>query len=196
MKNLVVGSLAIAFMLLTSFSLSAQNYVVDSEASSLAWTGNKLTGSHAGVVTIQNGSLTQGEKGMTGKFTIDMTSIKCTDMEGEYAKKLEDHLANEDFFNVPEHPVAAMTVTSVTKMEEPTEKHNYVVQGDLTIKGITHRIFFPAMIDMTEGLKATASFTIDRTKWDIQYGSGSIFDGLGDRIIYDDIEFDLVLVAK
>ncbi len=196
MKRIIFLSI-LAIVALTGSSLSAQNYIVDAGESSLAWKGNKLTGSHNGVVSIRDGSLSKNEKGMTGKFAIDMTTIDCLDMEGEYGEKLVAHLNNEDFFNVEKFPVATFVVTSLTSMEEPGKDINAVVQGDLTIKGITNRIFFPAYVSSDEnGLKANASFSIDRTKWEIQYGSGSIFDGLGDRIIYDDIEFDLVLVAN
>ncbi|MEL6590748.1 MAG: YceI family protein [Bacteroidota bacterium] len=69
--------------------------------------------------------------------------------------------------------------------------------GNLTIKGISQEISFPAMVNITDNaLTAKASFTIDRTMWNIRYGSGKFFDDLGDKVIYDDIELSLDLNAK
>jgi len=127
-----------------------------------------------------------------------MTSINTTDLEGEMKGKLDGHLASEDFFNVAEYKTSTLVINKIRPARPAGEKApNHIVSGDLTIKGITHEIDFPALITYSADgtMMADASFTIDRTKWEIRYGSGSWFDGLGDKMIYDDIEFDLSLVA-
>jgi len=191
--------LALAFVLFLSAPLFAQTYAVDGAKSTLEWTGSKITGVHTGNVQISKGKLVNDEGKFSGNFTIDMTSINCTDLEGEMKGKLEGHLASEDFFNVANHNTAELNITKIRPARPIGEDApNYIVTGELTIKGITDEIQFPALITFNEdgSMTADASFTIDRTKWEIKYGSGSWFDGLGDKMIYDDIEFVLSLVAN
>ena len=114
---------------------------------------------------------------------IDMSSIQNTDMEGEYKAKLEGHLKSDDFFGVEKFPTASLNFTKV----KSTGKNSYEVTGDLTIKDKTNSITFDISI---YGNKATANIKIDRTKFDVRYGSASFFDDLQDKAIYD--EFDLV----
>lgn len=186
----------LAALMMTAFMLDAQDTKltqatdnnVNTAASSIVWTGKKVTGQHTGTINIKSGNIDIQDgilKG--GSFVIDMTSIVCTDMEGEYGKKLEGHLKSDDFFSVENNPTAQLVITEVTA---GTEKGNYNITGDLTIKGITHPISFTAAVgaDM-----ATANITVDRAKYDVRYGSGSFFDGLGDKMIYDDFELDLKL---
>jgi polyisoprenoid-binding protein YceI len=112
-----------------------------------------------------------------------MTTISSTDLEGEYKGKLDGHLKADDFFGVENHPTSSLVFTNVTA----SGKNAYSVTGDLTIKGKTNPITFTISI---YGNKATTSLKIDRTKYDIKYGSANFFDGLKDKAIYD--EFDLV----
>ena len=65
------------------------------------------------------------------------------------------------------------------------------VTADVTIKGITKSITFVAEVDKGS---ASANIVIDRTDFDVRYGSGSFFDNLGDKTIYDD--FELVVSLK
>ena len=113
-----------------------------------------------------------------------MTSITVTDLEGEYKGKLEGHLKSDDFFGVAKFPSASLNFTHV----ESTGKNSYKVAGDITIKGKTESISFDLSV---YGSKANASLKVDRTKFDVRYGSTSFFDGLKDKAIYD--EFDLVV---
>ena len=123
------------------------------------------------------------EKLTGGSFVIDMTTINSTDLEGEYKGKLEGHLKSDDFFGVENNPIATLVFKDVTS----SGKNAYTVSGDLTIKGKTNPVTFTISI---YGSKATASLKVDRTKYDVRYGSTSFFDGLKDKAIYD--EFDLV----
>lgn len=113
-----------------------------------------------------------------------MRSITNTDLEGDYKGKLEGHLKSDDFFDVEKFPTASLVFTKVNA----TGKNSYKVTGNITIKGHTEAITLDLSV---YGNKATASLKIDRTKFDVRYGSTSFFDGLKDKAIYDD--FDLVV---
>lgn len=154
------------------------------ETSSVTWKGYKVTGSHMGSIALKEGSLEfKDDKLVGGEFTIDMTSVENTDMEGEYKTKLEGHLKSDDFFGVQTYPTAKLVFNKV----KSTGKNSYEVTGDLTIKGKTNPVTFDMSI---YGNKATANLKIDRTKFDVRYGSTSFFDNLQDKAIYD--EFDLI----
>ena len=128
-----------------------------------------------------------------GQFSIDMNSIKNTDIESEeYSAKLEGHLKNKDFFDVEQFPTAVITITNAIKGKE----NNYTVIANLTIKGITHPITFDANVNINGiNFLAKAKIKIDRTKWDITYNSGNFFENLGDYLIKDEIEFDVFLLS-
>ena len=113
-----------------------------------------------------------------------MTSLVDNDLEGDYKGKLEGHLKSDDFFAVASHPTAKLVFTSV----KASGKNSYEVTGDLTIKGITKSVTFDVSV---YGSKATATLKVDRAQYDVRYGSGSFFENLGDKTIYD--EFDLVV---
>ena len=112
-----------------------------------------------------------------------MTTLSNTDLEGEYKGKLEGHLKSDDFFGVEKYPTATLKFTKVKSVS----KNAYKVTGDITIKGKTESITFDLSV---YGNKANAALKIDRTKFDVRYGSTSFFDGLKDKAIYD--EFDIV----
>lgn len=158
---------------------------VDTKKSTVTWKAYKVTGSHTGTVTLTSGALEFDNEVLTGgEFTVDMTSLVSTDLEGEYKGKLEGHLKSDDFFSVANFPEAKLVFTGVS----PNGKNSYEVTGDLTIKGITKSITFDLSV---YGSKATAGLKIDRAQYDVRYGSGSFFENLGDKTIYD--EFDLVV---
>jgi len=159
--------------------------LVKTEESSVMWKAYKVTGSHSGLVQLTEGALNfDGDALVGGSFTVDMTSLIATDLEGASKAKLEGHLKSEDFFGIENHPTSTLVFTDVTS----TGKNSYEVTGDLTIKGITKPITFDVSI---YGNKATASVKVDRANHNVRYGSGSFFDNLGDKTIYD--EFDLVV---
>lgn len=178
---------------------TARDYSVDVAASSLAWTGKKVTGEHNGTINISNGKFkVEGGKITAGKFAIDMNSIANLDLAEapDMQKKLLGHLASPDFFNVAEHPTATFEITSVAPLTGDATGATHAVSGNLTIKGIAKEITFPAKVSMSDGsFTAEADFNIDRTEWDIRYGSGKFFEDLGDKTIYDDINLKLALNA-
>lgn len=153
--------------------------------SKVVWKAYKATGSHEGTIDVKASTLEFNEGKLTGgSVEIDMTTINCTDLTGEYKGKLEGHLKSDDFFSVAKHTTATLKITEV----KSAGKNAYEVVGDMTIKGITHPITFQVSV---YGKKATANLKVDRTKYDVKYGSGSFFENLQDKVIYD--EFDLVV---
>ena len=187
MKNTILKSTAILFVLLLTAFTATETKQVDTEQSIINWVGHKVTGQHEGTITLQEGVLEFNEKQLTGgNFVMDMTSINTTDLEGDYKNKLDGHLKADDFFGVEKHKKATLVFTSITKNEA-----NYAVVGDLTIKGITNKINFDLTVSDNT---ATTTFQIDRTKYGIKYGSASFFDGLKDKAIYN--EFDLKVSLK
>ena len=170
------------------------NYKVDSGASAIAWTGYKVTGQHTGTVKVQSGNLTFDNGSLTGgAFVIDMTSIKCTDQEGEWADKLVGHLKSEDFFGVEKYPTAKFVITRAIAQDT---KGNYKIIGNLTIKETTKEVKLLANATENAGkVTATGKIVVDRSEFNVKYGSGSFFDGLGDKTIYDDFDLQVTLVA-
>lgn len=177
-KNLIFA----AFMMV-SFSMVSQGDAsrLNTEESTISWVGKKVTGQHNGTIGIKSGELVMdGEKLKGGSFVIDMTTIAVTDLKaGQGKEKLEGHLNSDDFFGVKTYPEAMIKISKVMGLG----KGQYKVLADITIKGKTQEISFDAMVN--EG-RATAEITIDRSKFDVKYGSGSFFDNLGDNLIYDD----------
>ena len=172
--------------LMAAITLNAQTYSVASDATTLHWTGQKVAGAHEGFVKVSNGNLEMKDGKLAGNFTIDMTSMTCTDIEdAEYNKNLIGHLMADDFFSVEENPTATFEIKEANKVYRSDATHD--ITGDLTIKGKTNPISFSISI---YGNKATATLKVDRTKYDVRYGSTSFFDNLQDKAIYD--EFDLV----
>lgn len=188
MKN-QIQTIALALFAILSFTINAQtSKKVNVDKSTINWLGKKVTGQHDGTVNLKEGVLMfKNGKLAGGKFTVDMSSIATKDLEGEWAAKLDGHLKSDDFFGTEKFPTATLVFKTVT-----TKANNVTtVTADLTIKGITNTVTF----DMTvNGNTASTKLIIDRTKFDIKYGSGSFFDNLGDKAIYDDFELNVKLV--
>lgn len=180
---------------------AATAYNVDAAQSNMAWHGKKVTGEHNGTIKIANGTvLVDKNKIVGGTVDIDMNSIVDLDIkDAEYNGKLIGHLKSDDFFSVEKHPKATFKITNVTPIKgAKAGSANYNVAGDLTIKGITKPITFPAQVAVT-GNTVTAksdAVVLDRTKWDIRYGSKSFFANIGDKAINDDFTVQFNLVAK
>lgn len=182
---------------------SGEEYNLIAEASDLRWKGIKPTGEHVGTVDITTGKVSADEGKITaGHILINMTTIVNEDITNpERNAKLVNHLKSEDFFHVSEFPTAAFEFVSVEKIENadtPAEggivpTHN--VTGNLTMRGTTKSITFPARIE-SEGNKILVlsnPFAIDRTKWNVNFKSKSIFAELRDDFIHDDIILSLDL---
>ncbi|KQN28595.1 MULTISPECIES: YceI family protein [unclassified Pedobacter] len=186
------------FLLVAVVSLSAFKspvkpvaYTVDPAKSTITWIGKKVTGSHNGTIALQSGTLNvDGKKVTGGTFTIDMNSIK--DADG--SAKLEGHLKADDFFGTAKFPTSTFVITKVAGSGA-----SLTVTGNLTIKGITKPVSFPATVAVNADGTVSAlagKILVDRTKYDIRYGSKSFFDSIGDKAIDDNFEIGVKLVAK
>ncbi len=175
-------------------SVTAQEmYVADVPKTSLTWFGEKVTGDHTGKISLKSGSLVlKDNKIVNGQFVIDMTSITCTDQTAEqYNTMLVNHLKSDDFFGVQAFPEAKIVI----KESAVFDKGTAIVKGDLTIKGKTLPFEFKATQVKVDGvLTYYAVIIIDRSKYDIKYGSGAFFDNLGDKLIYDEFKLKITLV--
>lgn len=172
-----------------------ENVKVNTEKSKINWLGEKVTGEHRGTIDLKDGNLKIKDGILIGgNFNIDMTTITNTDLDGEYKGKLEGHLKSDDFFGVSTYPTASLTITKVLKNGDAGK---YNITADITIKGITKSIKFEAqMVDAKGSYTVVATIVIDRSKFDVRYGSGSFFDDLGDKTIYDEFTLTVNLVTK
>ena len=198
MKNTIIKTIIVGIAVFAS-SVLAQSYTIDASKSTVNWHGEKVTGEHTGTIQLKSGALNVDGYKMTGEFQIDMTTIANTDIgSDEMRGKLEGHLKSDDFFSVASHPTATFKITKTSPLKEREgSKANFRITGDLTIKGITHEISFPAHVETSEGgVMAKAKVTIDRSKWEVRYGSGTFFDNLGNKLIYDDFHLELALVGS
>lgn len=173
----------------------AVTYKVDPAKSNITWVGKKVTGEHTGKISFSNGTiLTDGKAFTGGTFVVDMKSMTCTDIsDAETNGKFLGHMTSPDFFDVTGHPTSKLVVTSVKK----TGANTYNVTGDLTIKGTTKPVTFPATVTIAGNkVTAKADVTVDRTAYDIRYGSKKFFESIGDKAIFDEFELKLDVVAS
>lgn len=179
-------------------------YQVDANQSKLLWIGKKVTGQHNGDIKISKGSLIfDGNTLKSGNFTVDMNSINALDVLGGEKASLEAHLKGlkedeaDHFFNVKKYPTATFELTKATKLINNPEG-NYVINGNLTVKGITKQISFKADIkSMGNTVKVTTpEFTVNRTDFGIRYGSAKFFDNLKNKAINDDMYFSVNMIAN
>ncbi|WP_026628689.1 MULTISPECIES: YceI family protein [Dyadobacter] len=168
---------------------------VDTKSSTITWGAKKVTGTHAGSVPVESGTLiVDGNKLKGGTFVADVKSLVVTDVtDKEMNGKLTGHLKSDDFFSVEKHPQAKLVISSVT----PKGGDAYDVTGKLTIKGITQDVKFPATVKAdAKKVTAVAKVTVDRTKYDIKFRSSNFFENLGDKAIDNDFTLDVNLVAN
>jgi polyisoprenoid-binding protein YceI len=170
--------------------METQKFEILSAQSNIDWVGKKVTGSHNGTIAVKEGKFTFNDGKLTGgKFIIDTTSIKILDVTDPATNaQFAGHLASDDFFSTQKYPEATLEITSVSG------KH---VEGDLTIKGITHPIGFDVAVNINgDILIATGKLVIDRTKYEMKFRSGNFFKDLGDTLIYNDFELNVNVTAK
>lgn len=197
MKKIIssLGLLAL-IIITTSFVKPAKKevYKIDIEKSSIEWLAKKVTGQHVGTIKLSSGQLeANGNALKSGSFLIDMNTIVCTDLQGEYNGKLIGHLRSEDFFSVEKNPVSKFDITKITAAG--ADRVN--ITGNLTIKGITQPITFPVSVKKQDNaiVAVAKNVKVDRTKYDIRYGSKSFFASIGDKAIDNEFELSINLVA-
>ena len=186
-KSLLMLTLSGLFLI----NVSAQERMnADTDKTKLLWLGEKVTGQHTGTINLQSGWLDwQDNKIVSGEFSIDMASLK--DSEG--SERLEGHLKSDDFFGVEKFPLAKLVITGSTSFDKGTG----VVTGTLTIKGISNPVEFKSTMQKNdEGVWFYSNIIVDRTKYNVRFGSGSFFDNLGDKTIYDEFKLKVNLLVK
>ena len=166
-------------------------YAVDPAQSQVKWTGRNLTSAHSGTMRVSKGEITVVARRATrGEITLDMTSIENTDMEDPSLRAL---LAKNLF------PTAQVSITSIDAIADaPQSSPTHRIHGHLTLKGVTKEVDFLAQIGMTVTgeLIARADFDVDRTRWNVIYGSGKFYEKLGMHLVSDLISLDLKIVAR
>lgn len=186
MRNLKSIALALVVALGTLTATAQTSKKVDASKSKVLWLAKKVGGQHNGDIKLKEGTLIfKGKDLKGGNFTVDMTTINTTDLQGEWKGKLDGHLKNDDFFAVEKFPTSTLVFKKIGKKSANT----YVVEADLTIKGITNPITFDIVVN--KGV-ANATLMIDRTKFDIKYSSKN-FGALADKAIDDEFELKVQL---
>lgn len=199
MKTVSLFSILAAGLLSIAAVASAPKdgtYNADSKSTTIKWLGRKVTGEHFGKVNLKSGNFTwKGGLITAGSFEVDMNSMTCEDLtDATYNGKLIGHLKSDDFFSVEKFKTASF---KLTKAEKGAKEGEFTVTGDLTIKGKTLPVTFPVTVAEAGGKVTVAGdLTFDRAKYDIRYGSGSFFEGLGDKLIYDEVKLTLNIVAN
>lgn len=198
MKKLISSVFALA-LIFGSVAKAPQEkvvYAIDTENSSIEWLGKKVTGQHDGVIEVKSGSIVlENNQPVGGEIVIDMNSLRVTDLKDEEMNgKLVSHLKSNDFFGVESFPTSSFTIKEVTKVEG---ENLYNIKGEMTIRGITHPEEFIATILVKDNkVAAIGEMSIDRSKYDVKYGSDEFFEDLGDKMIYDDFVLKFKIGAK
>ena len=163
-------------------------YNIKQDQSSLVWTGREVsTSSHYGTINFTSGQFEIADGLISqGEFFVDMTSITVQDLTGGSKERLEGHLRSDDFFSVESFPTAHLYISS----SEVISNGKWMVNGFLTIKDISHPVLFE-MANTEDGWNASLVF--DRSKYNVKFRSGTFFENLGDKLIYDDNELKINL---
>ncbi len=178
-------------------NLHVDVYQVDVANSSAHWFAAKFTGKHEGTVRISGGEINSNHGQLTGFVEIDMTSIKDTDLKDEKMNaKLTNHLKSEDFFDAAKYPKSKFVITSIVPLKAVEEGATHKVSGNLTIKDKTNPISFDAtLIVQSNKITCVGSAVVDRSKFDVRYGSKTFFEDIGDKVIYDEFTIKFNLIA-
>lgn len=192
-KLKIIGMLLLLGVVLFAFKAPKVNYKIDTQKSTIQWTGYHLAKSyeHVGNVNIQSGSLAlEDGKLSAGSFVIDMTSITNSDLtDAGKNGKLVGHLKSDDFFNVEKYPTAKLIITQANDVGNGKFK----VMADLTIRGITKPIEFETMIEegKDDMIMASAEFNVERTQYEVMYGWS-----IENAMLDDDFTLKIDLTAK
>jgi polyisoprenoid-binding protein YceI len=198
MKNkIILGAAVIGMIALSAFKIQSDNYVVNTKLSTLEWTGKKMTGEHTGTILLSSGAIdVQAGEIKGGKFEIDMTTIEDKDLSGEWKAKLEGHLKSPDFFDSGKFQTSTFIITSVTPISGSAAGFTHNVKGNLTIKDKTNPISFDAVIKYKDNvMSCIGTAVIDRSKFDVRYGSKTFISDIGDKMIYDEFNLKFNVVA-
>ena len=175
-------------------------YKLQPQLSTLGWEGKAVTHGHNGTIQFTGGDLqVRNNMVVGGMVTVDMKTIKATDIkDAESQGKFVGHMSSDDFFGSEKFPASTFKITSVKPIAgAAVDANNATITGDMTIKGVTQSVSFPAQVGVKNGVAAAkGKATIDRTKFGLKYGSKSFFDSIGDKAIYDEFTLDFNVIAK
>jgi polyisoprenoid-binding protein YceI/rhodanese-related sulfurtransferase len=185
----------------TPIQLPSGRFEIDQDASIVEWMGRNLFNHHSGTVELGPGNvLIEGGRLAGGHLSIDMTSLQCSDIpDPSLNVRLIAHLMHDDFFSVDKYPQADLEITDITfRPDVRPDEPNYQVGGDLTLRGVTKRIDFPAVVARNPDGSFTAQgvLDIDRTWWGANYGSAKFFGRLGQHLVNDEVHLHLKAVTK
>ncbi|MDB5268536.1 MAG: hypothetical protein JWP58_1576 [Hymenobacter sp.] len=181
-----------------SATAAVETYKVQPQLSSLGWTGKKIGGQHSGTINLKDGTvLVKGSQIVGGTFVADMTSLKNTDLtDADYNAKLVGHLKSDDFFGVEKNPTATFVITSIKALKGDAAGNNATITGNLTIKGKTNPLSFPAKVGVKNGVAAASgTASIDRTKYNVTFGS-TLFGTAADKAVDDNFTLTFNVIAK
>ena len=183
---------------LVAENLHVDVYQVDINNSSAEWFAAKFTGKHNGTVKVSGGEINSNHGQLTGFVEIDMHSIADSDIKDEKMNaKLTNHLKSEDFFNADKYPKARFDILSIEPIKSIEEGVTHKVTGNLTIKDKTNPLSFDAtIIIQSNKITCVGSAVVDRSKFDVRYGSKSFFKDIGDKVIYDDFTLKFNVIAS
>ena len=183
-------------------NLKDGSYPFDIEHSRVEWIGRNLNNRHLGRIDILNGELViAAGRPVAGRVVLDMHSISNFDLQDlGYRNMLLSHLKSDDFFAVERFPTASFILTGWEAGPSPgasPEAVSGIATGDLTIRDVTRPVCFPAVVAPQQdgGIKAHAAFDIDRTLWNVCYGSAKLFERLGMHLVHDLISLELFVRA-
>ena len=162
----------------------------------LQWEGGNANGNHKGEITLKRGQIKSEQSSLSGEFIIDMNSINTLDIsQDEGALYLNAHLRSEDFFLSKLFPEAIFRFENIAPVQTPYQTDvNYILEGELSIRGITQVQNVNALISIVEDkLILNAKVSLDRTRWDVLYGSAKFFKFLGMHKIFDTIFIEMRL---
>ena len=179
---------------------NAPAYALQPQLSTLGWEGKAVTHGHNGTMQFSTGELlVKGNAVVGGTVTVDMKTLKATDIkDAESQGKFVGHMSSDDFFGAEKFPTSTFKIVSVAPIKGAAkDADNATITGDMTIKGVTQRLSFPAKVGVKDGVAAaTGKLTIDRTKFGLKYGSKSFFESIGDKAIYDNFDLTFNVIAK
>jgi polyisoprenoid-binding protein YceI len=189
MKNHFKNLINITILLCSAYSTYAQDKSLNLETSNIRWYGEEITGKqHYGDLKFSSGNIQiKNEVVTNGSFIVNMNSLSVEDLSGGGKKRLEGHLRSTAFFGVSDHPQASLSISSMVEIDGNSQ----ILDGQLTIKGVTHPINFS--LTLTPENNASAILVFDRSKYDVRFRSGSFFDELGDKLILDEIKLEVAL---
>ena len=196
--TLTVATAAATMLAFTGKHPNSTNYKLDARASKVEWYGEKMTGKHNGTINLSSGILTDSHGQWTGTFEMDMKSLTNLDLEaGKGKEKLEGHLKSPDFFDTEKFSTAKLVIASITPLAAPTAEATHTVKGFLTIKDKTNSVSFDTKMSMQgNSVSCTGTMVIDRSKYDVRYGSKTFFADIGDKVINDEfkLKFNIALM--